>query len=65
MAGKLAEAETGASGGQALTRIIDEVKGVDRVVYAVTGKPLGRVEREQESSVVWHLSDGNKWKRGA
>ena len=45
MAGKLAEAESGESDGQPLTRAINEVKDVNRVVYDIT-KPLGTIEWE-------------------
>jgi GMP synthase (glutamine-hydrolysing) len=32
--------------GRAATRIINKVKGINRVVYAVTSKPLGTIEWE-------------------
>jgi GMP synthase PP-ATPase subunit len=43
MAGKSAEAQRGEFA-QPLTRIINEVKGVNRVVYDITRKPLGALQ---------------------
>ena len=49
MAGKLAKAQRGEFG-QPLTRIVNAVKGVNRVVYGITSKPPGTIEWEQVTS---------------